>query len=412
MSKISRYLLVFITLIVTAIVLPNFYWTLFENVQRSPVVEYSSVDNDFMILRYSDEIERTNSNGKLFSRDEYEAALPLIYFRQLMTNGTMPDSIKGVALDMHTIGSTRARYRYKPKNRFSPIPKLYPLFESESGRVNLEMPDDYFRIHRNGVEFIDAESNEVDLDKSKYFTEFFLEKGFSFPAKIVAGIPTTRKSRDDGYFLTDKTGKLFHFKMIKSEPFVEYVEIPKGIEIAFIECVDLKSREYFAVLYTTSNKVYLISQDYYELLPLPISNFDPQNDEIRMTNNLFHKTISLVKDNEINVWVIDDVYDLVDTYSENWKNKYQGTAGKIFSFLFPAELNTSISGSSFKGFYLNATPGYLFIFGNLLSLLVFVLLLWRKKQLSKHKIIDAIIVGLTGVFGLIATLIFPNKQYK
>ena len=107
---------------------------------------------------------------------------------------------------------------------------LYPLFESESDRVNLELPPDFFRIN-NSIEFITASTNDINLEKSKLFNQVFINKGFSFPAKIIAGIPTTRKSIDEGYFIVDNTNKLFHLKMTKGQPYFEYIQTPDNIVI-------------------------------------------------------------------------------------------------------------------------------------------------------------------------------------
>ena len=79
------------------------------------------------------------------------------------------------------------------------------------------MPDDYFRIGKR-MEFIVAKTNKVDEAKSKLFTDALSAEGFAFPANLIAGLPTTRKSKDEGYFLTDSREQLFHIKMIKGQP--------------------------------------------------------------------------------------------------------------------------------------------------------------------------------------------------
>ena len=72
MVKFSRYILVIIAVIGFAIVLPKFYWMAFEKPIRAPFVQYSCVDNDFMIIRSNDGVKRTNSKGNILTREEYE----------------------------------------------------------------------------------------------------------------------------------------------------------------------------------------------------------------------------------------------------------------------------------------------------------------------------------------------------
>lgn len=411
MNKISRYILVFITIVVLAITLPNLFWVMFDKPYRAPVIDYSCLSHKFLIFKYNNnDIIRTDQDGHIYTRDEFENTLPLTYSRQLMMDGTMPDSINGVPMDPHSINLFSARYKYTPRNQYKPSIGLYPLFESESGRAALEMPNDYFTIDRS-IKFINAETNQVDQEKSTHFNDAFVKKGFTFPAKMVAGLPTTRKSRDDGYFLLDATHRLFHFKMIKGEPFIEYLSIPKGIEIQFIECVDVKNREYYAFVYDTQNNIYLLSQDFYELIKLPVEGFNPKKDILKVSNDIFYKTISLISDGQIKVWVIDDVYSLVATYSEKWPAKFEGTAGKVFSVLFPFELDINVPFSAFINFYPVKSPGFLWIIGNLIFAFIFVVRIRFKKLLLKEHLADFCIVVFTGLFGLIATTIFPDKNY-
>ena len=60
------------------------------------------------------------------------------------------------------------------------------------------------------MEFIVARTNKINEEKSQLFTEALTAEGFIFPADIIAGLPTTRKSHDEGYFITDSEGTLFH----------------------------------------------------------------------------------------------------------------------------------------------------------------------------------------------------------
>ena len=162
MNKISRYILVFISIMAAAVVLPKLYWLAFEKPINAPFTMYSSQEHDFfMIKQENGETVRVDRKGNYYTRDEFELKLPMFFSRQLALNGTMPDSLNGVALDLQDINHSRSTFRFRARDMQTPKPGLYPLFEAESGRANLEMPTDYFRItHR--MEFLDAASNKIE----------------------------------------------------------------------------------------------------------------------------------------------------------------------------------------------------------------------------------------------------------
>ena len=201
MVKLSRYFLVLVAIVAFAIVIPKLYWMAFAKPISTPFVMYSCIDNDFMIQRNNNGLTRMDRKGNTYTREEYEQKLPMMYTRQLLISGSMYDTIKGIEMDMHDIGMNRSTYRSRPKYLIAPDPGLYPLFEAESGRANLEMPSDYFRITWR-MEFVDAQNNKVDEEKSQMFSAVLFKRGFKFPATSINGLPTTRKSCDEGYLLS------------------------------------------------------------------------------------------------------------------------------------------------------------------------------------------------------------------
>ncbi len=408
MVKLSRYFLVAIAILAGSVAIPKLYWIAFEKAPKAPNVMYSCINNDFMILKPGDDPIRTDTKGTIYSREEYEQLLPMTYFRQLMSNGTMHDTINGVEMDPHSLFQSSFFYRYQPKSRYYPEPKLYPMFESESGRVNLEMPQDFFRIGKR-VEFIDARSNKLNNEKSELFTEALAEEDFVFPGNLIAGLPTTRKARDDGYFITDSNNGLFHIKMVKGEPFVVRVETPENFRISFIECTEVRNREFYCFVYSAANQVYILTQEAYDLVELPIEGFDPKKDELRIQGDIFNRTVAVTSDNRVEVFVMDDMYEPVDKYSEEWPSLFERTEGKIFSWLFPAEFIAKDKNTGYIRFALRVSPGFIWVFLNMIWVGFAIFLIKRRKQNVKNQIPDLAIIAVTGIFGFLATLIFPNK---
>ncbi|WP_297089609.1 DUF4857 domain-containing protein [uncultured Draconibacterium sp.] len=411
MVKLSRYFLVIIAIIGFGIALPKLYWVAFSHPIRAPFIQYSCVDHDFMLLRSQDGVSRTNSEGTTFTREEYENKLPLMYTRQLLMNNTMPDTIDGVEMDMHEISANRSTFRVRPREIDAPQPTLFPLFESQSGRANLEMPSDFFRIIWR-MEFIDAESNKIDEEKSRMFSAVLYKRGFKFPAKSINGLPTTRKSCDEGYLIVDSEDQLFHLKMIKGEPFVKKVEIPDGLKFRWISCVDFKDKFYYAYLFSTDNEVYVLTQYDYMLVKLDVENINPEENEIRIYGDLFNYNIISTGEGEITSQVLNKDYKKVDEYKESWPVRDERSEGKVAQFIFPAQLKMRDSNSSFVRFFFEANKSFNWIILSLLLMLVQFFIIRKRKENIKNQLVDFAIIAATGIFGFIAVNFFPNKFFK
>jgi len=408
MIKLSRYILVALGILVASTVIPSLYWTIFEKVPRSVSAFYSCITDDFVIV---DGNSRKDPSGREYTTEEYEKVLPLMFFRQLMADGTMPDSIKGVLMEAPSISRASSFYRYTPKKLDSPVPSLWPMFESESGKVNLAMPEDYFRIEKR-MEFIVARTNRIDEEKSARFTAALTAEGFSFPAGIIAGIPTTRKSCDEGYFVTDSNGALFHIKMVKGEPYVVRIETPEDLDIVYIEAVDLRSREFYCYLFTRNQGIFVVMDEVYDLQRLPVDGFNPAVHTVRISADLFNKCLNIYGENWMEAIAVDDMYRVIGTYGERWEGLYERPDGKMFATLFPFEIRMRDENSSYVRFYFKPSPGFRWIFINLLALAVAVILILRRGWPLKSNITDLVITAVTGVYGLIATQFFPNKFGK
>ena len=410
MIRLSRYILIVAGILVAAFAVPKLYWTIFEKVPVNPTVFYSCTLNDFIILgsEKTGPGERMDGKGNKITLAEYEKNMPLMFFRQLMTDGIMPDSINGVPMEPMIINKANSFYRFSPKKINTPVPALYPMLESQSGKVNLAMPDDYFRIGKR-MEFVVAKTNKVDEEKSQLFTAALETEGFDFPAHLIAGIPTTRKSKDEGYFVTDSKENLFHIKMIKGQPYVAKIETPENLGIIYIECVDLRNSEYYCFLFTRSNGIYVVMDEVYDLQRLPVEGVDPYTQEIRINGDLFNKCITVEGDNWLKATAIDDMYEIVDTYEETWKGRYERSDGKILSALVPFEVSLTSPLSAYVNFYFKMSPGFLWVITNMVALGAAIFILLRKKMPLKNNIVDLAIIALTGIYGLIIIFIFPNK---
>lgn len=392
------------------VILPWLFWLSFEKPNRAPFVMYSCVDNSFMI-RGTENGEKyfMNEHGEKYEMEEFEQKLPLLNLRQLMISNTLPDTINAVEMDPHVINAARSFYRYKPAAKNAPKPGLYPMFESESGRASLTMPTDFFQI-KSRMEFIDAASNKVNEQKTALFTGALQHYGFSFPAKMIEGIPTTRKSCDEGYFIVDNADQVFHIKMEQGEPYVKKVEIPKGLSFKYIACVDFRNKAYYCYLIGHDNSIFVITQDDYDLERLPVEGFNPENQELRIYGDLFNYNVIMLGKSHMKVVALDADFNKVAEYNKTWLKRADTPQGKAFSFLFPAQLNMYDKYSSFVNFYFHPTKTINWIYLNILLVIGQFIIIRRRKINPINHIADFAIVLVTGIFGFLAINIFPNKQ--
>jgi hypothetical protein len=407
MKNISRYILVLIAILSLVVALPGLYWLSFEKPNRAPFVLYSCIENDFMII---DDGVRKDNKGNEYTLDEFEQKLPLLNMRQLLVSGTMPDSIKGFEMDPHEVNAHRSFFRYKPATKNAPKPELYPLFESESGRAQLEMPKDFFRIKLR-MEFVDAATNTVDEEKTRMFTAVLQKRGFLFPAKMIEGIPTTRKSCDEGYFVVDSNDMLYHVKMIEGKPYVKKVDLPDGFKFKHIACVDFSDKKYYNYIFSEQNELYILTQDEYKLVKWPVENLNLEDEEIRIYGDFFNYNLISVGENTMHVIALDKDYNKVAEYNKDWLKRSETPQGKVFSYIFPAEISLDDKYSSFKDFYFHRSAGFNWIFLNVILLIIHFLIIRRRKAILKNHLIDFALVLVTGIFGFMAVNIFPNKFF-
>ena len=409
--KITRILLLIIAIIVASIYLPYFYWMAFDINIRSPFVMYSAVTDDFMFYRFNKQgTIYVDKQGTEYTRDQFEQLLPLQNYRQLSSSGKMPDSLRGQEIDIRDVRTNNFTYRISPDDFDQPQIMLFPLFESQSGRVRLEMPDEYFRI-KDRMEFINADKNEINEEMSLLFTGTLTARGFIFPAKMIFGNPNPRKAFDEGYFVVDASNAVFHLKKVKGKPFCVKTSIPTDINIKSIVTKEFTLREFYGLLFTETNDVYLISYDNYQLIKLPIEEYDSETDQFTLRGNLFFRLISLRSNSYLKAIVTDRDYKVVNTYSETWKTKYEMTRGIVASYLFPFTVQLTADKSKLINLYFQFSSFH-FIFGNLFFLVLAIVQLRLKKRTISYNLFELGVVLLTGVYGFIAVNIFEKVGKK
>ena len=339
---------------------------------------------------------------------EVDSLLPFTNYRQLASKGKLPDSIRGIKVNIDEIRLNGFRQRIKPSHIEPPIIPLYPLFEANPPRIELEMPETFFRI-TDRMEFIDAASNTIVDSLSINFTNALKKLDFNFPAKLVAGNPTTRKPFDEGYFIIDSEGKMFHIKMYDGKPLIRDTKKPGDIDVREIFISERNLREFYGVLISRKNEIFLILYDEYKLQKLPVDVYVADQNILRIQGNLLYRLINIRSDNTLKTYVTDRNYQLIATNMETWPGKYDGMAGKIIDYIFPFTINLHSSKSAYINFY-HRSYSFAALYANLIFMLIFLTIYRRTNRKLSVRMIDAAIILVSGIFGFLATLLIPDSD--
>jgi len=411
LNKISRYAIIVILVVVAAVFLPRFYWKALGKSTSRPTVYYSPVLDDFVYSQTgaSGVMEYQDLSGGSYTIKEYQQLLPFLYARNLEKWGVLPESIKGLPVTVHFIQKNLQYSRLRPYELNDPGVALYPLFESESDFTTLEYPNELFRI-RERMEFITAATNTVDERLSVLFTEKLESLGFQFPARMIAGNPTNMKPFDEGYFILDSQNDLFHVKMAKGQPYCVPIPKPADMDIRYISVTENPRREFYGMILTQADEVYLIMYDAYRLVKLPLVDFDPDEMSFGLLIDPLNSTIQYSGKGTVKTLVTDRAYNVLAENVMHWVTNEEKAVGRIEKYLFPFCLNTRVGNSRFLHLDFEYYGPHS-LFGVLFFLLLFVGIKYYHKEKIGADWFDLVVVASTGIYGFLAVLLVKTEPW-
>ena len=330
-SQISnlKYLIIVLTMMMVSWLLPAFYELVLPRTDKTPFVVYSCLDSTFIKMEVRDkQVHYIDFRGREFTKSEADSLLPLFAFRQLVAEERLPDSLFGVALTPKLIQQNSFHFKTSPKQLNKPAVGLYTLLESASGRVDLVLPPDVFRLTDEGLEFVDCETNTVNRAKSLSFSRELTKHGFVFPVQLIWGNATTRKSYDNGFLLTDSNDRLFQLKMVKGTPWVREIMTTNTCRWKQLFTLEPDNRALIGLAVSQDNRLFAVRSDghtapigqqtFPSLVPCTLSpslvpctlspctlTYDPQEMQITITGDLFHWTITLYTASDTRYYAVD-----------------------------------------------------------------------------------------------------------
>lgn len=370
-------------------------------------------ENHHADVAYKDE------DGKYYSREEFEAKIPFIYFRNMELRGLLPLEIDGKIYDRTIIEKHRrvlelsSRQLDHKKHEES----IYPLLESNPNQVALVLPTDRFRMTKHTMEFINSDKNIRQSDLSDLFTNALDEKGFIFPAQKVWGNFSIFKPYDAGIFVLDSEGQSFHVLRKNNMPIITKIPFDKGFIPAKIIVSEAKDRKLFGLLLDTKNQIHLFHTENYALTRIPSPGYNPETMDIKILLDPIYLTV-IYSDNK-NIKATAFYYDDEDkkstlsplhTFSMPMSRTQKTYYGEINQIIFPFTIELKADDSAKAVFNISMSKYFLtysLIFNLFLTLLYSVFC--RVKGYSFPRIQSAFIV----CFGLYIFIpLFCMEQYR
>jgi len=401
---VSRLSMLILAVMAMSYILPAAFDKVVGRKAEEPLLFFSPVLQKFVYQEslgghrfiYADE------DGVHYDRQEFEALLPFLYHRSLEIHDLLPLVIDGQSFELEDIRAGRQAVEIKSRqvkvNRQQI--DLYPLFNNDPGVPMIPFPEDVFRITHKGMEFINADYNRIDSELTRDFTEALRDKGFVFPAEVISGNPTNLKPFDEGYFIRDASGQVFHVKRVRNQPAIVRTDIEPGLDILDMVISENRRMEFYGAVFTTQGDIFLISYDDYRLIRIPVDNFDPRSMDFKLIINPLYRTALISSHKGIYGLAMDRDYSAVHDFFLERPAPEAGFAGRVRDFFLPFQIILTSERLDQAGLGLR-TGGPWSVAGVITALVLF-LVMNRSIRTRPTKKMDLLAVLLTGFFGLVA----------
>ncbi len=373
-----------------------------------PFVYYSSILRELCFIDFTNkEKPMSDMSGNVYSVKQFDSLMPLFNFRQLMIDGKLPDSIDGHVIDPPVVRAKTVVYRHSPEQVSTPELGLYVMYESMPKRVELEMPNDVFRM-KDHIEFIDIRENGIDAGKSNLFRQALEKQGYVFPSQWIAGNLNPRKAYDEGFFCLDANGALFHVKMVNGRPFVRNTGIGENIDIVHFSMTEVGDKRFYGFLFSRNGDVYIIESDEgkYKPVRLDIGTIDISRDELLIMGNLLYWTVSITTPSGKNCFALhtESLKQIQYTHLDRQPGKWDAFS----KWLFPVYLTFESRNSDFITPRLHFTGMNGMVFNLLLASITGAFVITAKRQRG----FGIIYILATGIAGLIALLALKGREQQ
>ncbi|TWI73224.1 uncharacterized protein DUF4857 [Desulfobotulus alkaliphilus] len=413
-KKISGWVLCLSAVLVMAVVLPRMFDLAFRQGAPTPFILYSPVKDLFFLSGSTPDGQRVyrDETGRQYDRMEFMMATPLFWYRNVFAWNSMPETIQGVLITREAVEEGYQVFRYRPQDLKEPPVPLWPLLESASEFSDLRLPETMF-WKDGGLVFENGLTRKKDLEMTEKVNNALSEAGFSFPVKALWGNSTTRKPHDDGYFIRDAEGSLFHLRQVRGEPVCMDTGI-RGIgEIRHLAVTEDRRREFYGYLVTDDGRFHLLMQENYRVESLDLKDFDPETMGLIFMADLLGRTVVYGDEEKIYALRLGLDYHPVHSYEEERIQGLSSGASRVRSMLFPFVVQTRAEYGRGADLRLDFSDHTSFA-GILFFLVLFMVIRKWWKGTFFFRLHEAALLFLFGIYGFFVLLvqIYPCFEKK
>ncbi len=432
-TRIASLCMYLISICFFAWVLPMFYNLILIKTVDKTHMFYSPVDNNMIYTEqvlepdakaaeksetHHADVVYKNEKGEYFTRNEFEAKIPFIYYRNMELRGLLPINLHGQSLNSAAIQKERRVFempaRLLDTNTYKE--EIYPLMDANPGQVALVLPADRIRFNKNNLEFIDSDLNSVDAEQTKIYTNTLADKGFTFPAKGIWANFTTFKPFEGGTFVVDNSGKTFH--LLRKDNILNVSQVPfdKDIIPQKMVIAEAKDRKYLGLVLDTKGRMYLLHDKSFALTHIPTKDFIAQNMDFKLIMDPLFITAVYSDNKYIHAIAFKNEENLPPKLVPLHDYKHQMSRSKstflnnLSEILFPFSLSFEDLHSNKGKWTFHLSPKYLgygLAFNALLAILyAFLFIAYRKTKLIRQ----GVSIVVLGIYAFVPLILM--EQYK
>jgi len=256
MRKLGNLYLSIIGVLLAIWLLPRLYYIITAESYSTPFTLYSCTIGDFVSLK--DRAGKDFVFNDTQGREYGDSVLPFFYYRVLSSRNNVPEVINGKQFTGEEIERNNIIFSSTPRDVNSETSNVYMLLESNPPRLELEDAEYAMVARKDGFKVVEIATNKCAASLETALNATLDSIGFRFPAKIVSGNPSTRKSYDEGYMLTDADGKLYHLKLVDGKPWVESIRTDNGLDIKHVFITENDNKASLAYIFDSENRFYVL----------------------------------------------------------------------------------------------------------------------------------------------------------
>ncbi|MBK1706605.1 DUF4857 domain-containing protein [Halochromatium glycolicum] len=416
-ARLARWSLLLLTVFLLAVWWPLLKDLLFEYRYGKTDLFYSPVLERFVykeLLGEGHQFIYRDQDGTDYDRETFETLIPFIYYKNMELWGRLPLSLAGRSFDKAQIQAERQVLELDPVELPGHAPRipLFPLFEANPGRARLRFPEDIMRPGER-LAFINSDANRLDPELTRRFTAALTEAGFAWPVQDTFGRVSILKAFDAGYFLLDHAGDLFQLRRVDGVPEVTPVPLPEGLAVRHVKVAENKRGEYLGLVLSRDDRLFLLAQDEARrsaagLIPLALPGYEPDRMALKILFNPLYRTAIYSDQREIKAVAMDKGFEPIASYDRTMAMAEPRLVDRVWEALVPFSLDLRDPNGRYLRLSLDV-HGPLALPGIGLALVLAWLLLRQRGLHLPSMLPTLLLVGLTGLYGLIAVALIPPE---